>query len=325
MKRLYPDVTCYQSGFVDVGNGHSLYFEQSGNPDGIPVLFIHGGPGAGLPPNYKCFFDNQRYRIIGYEQRGCGRSQFHHATHHNDTWLNVNDINTLREHLGIDRWLLFGGSWGSTLALLSALKHPNHAYGLILRGVFLARQTDRDWFLSPQGCAAQLFPEHYRKFTKDIAPPLTSESICSHYHQVLSEHNEVRRHSALKRWYQWEERLSRLALPPGTGESIGQYPLSLVTSLATLECHFLLNKCFMEENYILDNISKIKDIPGTIVHGRYDMICKTEAAESLHRAWPSSQLQIIPDAGHSTSEPNIAYALCRATRDMSRFIQESKK
>ena len=191
--------------------------------------------------------------------------------------------------------------------------------------MFLARQTDRDWFLSPQGCAAQLFPEHYRKFTKDIESPLTSESICSHYNQVLSEHNEVRRHSALKRWYQWEERLSRLALPPGTGESIGQYPLSLVTSLATLECHFLLNKCFLEENYILDNISKIKDIPGTIVHGRYDMICKTEAAESLHRAWPSSQLQIIPDAGHSTSEPSIAYALCRATRDMSRFIQESKK
>ena len=325
MKRLYPDVTCYQSGFVDVGNGHSLYYEQSGNPDGIPVLFVHGGPGAGLPPNYKCFFDSQRYRIVGYEQRGCGRSQFHHATHHNDTWLNVDDINTLREHLSIDKWLLFGGSWGSTLALLSALKYPSHTHGLILRGVFLARQTDRDWFLSPQGCAAQLFPEHYRKFTKDIDPPLTSESICSHYNQVLSEHNEVRRHSALKRWYQWEERLSRLALPPGTGESIGQYPLSLVTSLATLECHFLLNKCFLEENYILDNIRKIKDIPGTIVHGRYDMICKTEAAESLHRAWPASQLQIIPDAGHSTSEPSIAYALCRATRDMSRFIQESKK
>ena len=325
MKRLYPDVTCYQNGFIDVGSGHSLYFEQSGNPNGIPVLFVHGGPGAGLPPNYKCFFDSNKYRIIGYEQRGCGRSTPVASTSNNDTANNVNDINVLREHLGISQLLLFGGSWGSTLALLYAIKYPQRVTGLILRGVFLARQQDRDWFLSPQGCAAQLFPEYYRKFTKDIPEPITTAAVCDFYSQAVHSNNEVLRHAALKRWYQWEERLSRITLPPGVGDCTSHYPMQLVTCLATLECHFLSNKCFIPENYILDNIDKIRHIPATIIHGRYDMICKTEAAEMLHKAWPQSQLQIIPDAGHSTSEPSIGYALCRATRDMSRFLRESKK
>ncbi|MAI63493.1 MAG: prolyl aminopeptidase [Alteromonas sp.] len=322
MKRLYPDVTSYNDGFIDVGSGHSLYFEQSGNPDGIPVLFIHGGPGAGLPPNYKSFFDSNKYRIIGYEQRGCGRSTPLAEISNNDTWLNVDDIEMLRSHLGVPEMLLFGGSWGSTLALLYALKYTEHVSGLILRGVFLARQQDREWFLSPQGCAAQLFPEHYRKFTKDIPPPVTANAVCKYYSAQLSSSNEVLKHAALRRWYQWEERLSRLSLPPGVGEANCHYPMNLVTCLATLECHFLSNKCFIPENYIIDNIEKINHIPGTIVHGRYDMICKTEAAETLHKAWEQSELQIVPDAGHSTSEPSIAYALCRATRDMSRFLKE---
>ncbi|WP_338518992.1 prolyl aminopeptidase [Alteromonas gracilis] len=325
MKRLYPDVTCYQNGLINVGSGHSLYFEQSGNPDGIPVLFVHGGPGAGLPPNYKCFFDNNKYRIIGYEQRGCGRSTPLASTSNNDTNQNVNDIELLRQHLDIPKLLLFGGSWGSTLSLLYAIAHPDAVIGLILRGVFLARQEDRDWFLSPKGCAAQLFPEYYRKFTKDIPTPLSTSQVCDFYSHAINSNNEVLRHAALKRWYQWEERLSRITLPPGVGDSTSHYPMQLVTSLATLECHFLSHKCFIPENYILENIEKIRHIPGTIVHGRYDMICKTEAAEALHKAWPQSQLQIIADAGHSTSEPSIGYALCRATRDMSRFIQESKK
>ncbi|MDO6567989.1 prolyl aminopeptidase [Alteromonas sp. 1_MG-2023] len=324
MKRLYPDVTCYQNGFIEVGCGHSLYYEQSGNPEGIPVIFIHGGPGAGLPPNYKCFFDSNRYRIIGFEQRGCGRSTPSACIKNNDTWLNVEDIETLRRYLNVPDWLVFGGSWGSTLALLYTFKYAAHVNGLILRGVFLARQQDRDWFLSPNSAAAQLFPEYYRQFIKGIAAPLTSASICEYYYNTLKADNEVQRHAALKRWYQWEERLSRVSLPPGTGDSTSQYPLSLVTTLATLECHFLINKCFLEEGYILDNIDKISDIPGTIIHGRYDMICKTEAAETLHKSWPGSQLQIIPEAGHSTSEPGIAYALCRATRDMARFLKEQK-
>ncbi|OJF69535.1 prolyl aminopeptidase [Alteromonas sp. V450] len=322
MKRLYPDVTCYRNGFIEVGNGHALYYEQSGNPDGIPVLFIHGGPGAGLPSNYKCFFDSNKYHIIGYEQRGCGRSKPLADIANNDTWLNVDDIETLREHLGINKFLLFGGSWGSTLALVYALQHPSRVSGLILRGVFLARQEDREWFLSPHGCAAQLFPEYYQKFVKGVPSPVTANSVCDYYTKMVRSTNELQRHGALKRWYQWEERLSRLTLPPGIGDCTTNYPMHLVTCLATLECHFLSNKCFLEENYILENIQKISHIPGTIIHGRYDMICKTEAAEALHKQWPQSQLQIIPDAGHSTSEPSIGYALCRATRDMSRFLQE---
>ncbi len=322
MKRLYPDVTYYKNGFIDVGSGHSLYFEQSGNPDGIPVIFIHGGPGAGLPPNYKCFFDSNKYRIIGYEQRGCGRSTPQADTKQNDTWSNVDDIEKLRSHLNIEKVLLFGGSWGSTLALLYAIKYNSRVTGLIVRGVFLARQEDRDWFLSPQGGAAQLFPEYYRKFTKGVSSPIDTAAVCDFYSSMIHSNNEVLRHAALKRWYQWEERLSRVSLPPGVGDSTSHYPMGLITCLATLECHFLSNACFLEENYILNNIEKIQSIPGTIVHGRYDMICKTEAAERLHKAWPNSQLQIIPDAGHSTSEPNIAYALCRATKDMSRYLQE---
>ena len=325
MKRLYPDITCYQNGFLDVGDGHTLYYEQSGNPDGIPVLFIHGGPGAALPPNYKCFFDSNHFHIIGYEQRGCGRSTPCASIENNTTQINVADIEKLRLHLGISKWLVFGGSWGSTLALLYAFEYTERVMGLILRGVFLARKTDRDWFLSEQGGAAQVYPEYFQQFVKGMSPPYTSENICNHYNNILHTSNEVLRHAALIRWYQWEERLSRLILPLGTGDAHNQYPLSLITSLATLECHYLSNECFLEEGYILDNIDKIKNIPGTIIHGRYDMICKTEAAYSLNKAWPGSQLQIIPDAGHSTSEPALAYALCRATRDMAKFIKEQTK
>jgi proline iminopeptidase len=324
MKRLYPEVTCYTKGFIEVEHGHSLYYEQSGNPDGIPVLFIHGGPGAGLPPNYTCFFDNTRYRIIAFEQRGCGRSAPFACLENNTTWDSVDDVETLRQYLNIDKWLLFGGSWGATLALLYAITYPQHVSGLILRGTFLAREQDRDWFLSESGGAAQLYPEHYRKFTQGIPGPKTSKVVCAYFNDTFANTNEVMRHAALKRWYQWEERLSRLILPPGIGDTLTQYPLSLVTSLAKLECHYLINKCFIDDNYILENIAKISDIPGTIIHGRYDMICKTEAAETLHKAWPGSQLHIIPDAGHSTSEPSIGYALCSATRDMAKFIQENR-
>lgn len=325
MKRLYPDVSCYENGFIDVGDGHSLYYEQSGNPEGIPVLFVHGGPGAGLPPNYKCFFDSNRYRIVGFEQRGCGRSTPLASTDNNNTWLNVADMESLRTHLHIPQWVIFGGSWGSTLSLLYAFEFSERVTALILRGVFLARQQDRDWFLSPTGAAAQLFPEFFREFVKGISPPVTTKRVCQYYNHVFKDGDDVQRHAALKRWYQWEERLSRVSLPPGTGDACNQYPLSVVTSLATLECHFLSNECFIKEGYLLEHINKISDIPGIIIHGRYDMICKTEAAESLHRAWPNSQLQIVPEAGHSTSEPGIAYALCRATRDMSKFIRERNK
>ncbi len=325
MKRLYPDIGCSDSGFLKTDDGHSLYYEVSGNPDGIPVLYLHGGPGAGLSPNYKRFFDANRYRIIGFEQRGCGRSKPFGSLENNTTQHSLADIQQLRRFLGIDKWVVFGGSWGATLALLTALDDPDAVSGLILRGVFLGRQQDRDWFLSPNGGAAQLFPDFYEQFIDRIPEPLSSESICEHFRAEFNAPSEVTRLSALKRWYVWEERLSRLSLPPGTGDITSHYPIALMTSLAKLECHFLSHHCFIPENYILDNINTISHIPATIVHGRYDMICKSDAAYSLHKVWENSDLLVVPDAGHSTSEPGIAYALCRATRDMSRFIREKSK
>ncbi len=325
MKRLYPDTGSFHSGMLDTGDGHTLYYEQSGNPDGIPVLFIHGGPGAGLSPSYTRFFDANRYHIIGFEQRGCGRSTPFGSLDNNTTWHLLDDIQRLRCYLGIDKWVVFGGSWGATLALLSAIGAPEHVRGIILRGVFLGRKADRDWFLSPSGGAAQLFPEHYANFADHIDSS-DSDSICAWYQQAFSEQtNDVQRLSALKRWYLWEERLSRLTLPAGTGDVTAHYPVQLMTSLAKLECHYLSNHCFIEENYILDNIDKINHIPGTIVQGRYDVICKMEAAYTLSKSWDNAELQVVPDAGHSTSEPGIGYALCRASREMARFLREQDR
>lgn len=325
MKRLYPDSTSFNNGKLNTDDGHTLYYEQSGNPDGIAVLFIHGGPGAGLAPSYTRFFDANRYHIIGFEQRGCGRSTPFGSLKNNTTQHLLDDIQRLRTHLGIEKWVVFGGSWGATLALLTAIDKPEVVAGLILRGVFLGRQEDRDWFLSPSGGAAQLFPDHYAAFTSDIATA-TSETVCNWYQQAFSDtSNDVKRLAALKRWYLWEERLSRLTLPPGTGDVTAHYPVQLMTSLAMLECHYLTNRCFIEENFILDNIQRITHIPGTIVQGRYDVICKMQAAYALHQAWQNSELQIVPDAGHSTSEPGIGFALCRATRDMARFLREQQR
>ncbi|MEG3767410.1 prolyl aminopeptidase [Alteromonas sp. 14N.309.X.WAT.G.H12] len=324
MKRLYPNTGCYRSGYFDSDDGHRLYYEESGNPEGLPVLFLHGGPGAGLGAGYQRFFDTNRYRIIGLEQRGCGRSQPFGSLINNTTQDILKDINHLRTLLDIQSWTLFGGSWGATLALLAAIDSPDTVNGLILRGVFLGRHEDRDWFLSQQGAAASLFPDHYELFIEGVEEPITAASVCAYYLKCFNSTDERHRMNALKRWYIWEERLSKVSLPPGTGEFTGHYPLELMTSLAKLECYYLSNNCFIPEGFILDNIDKIAHIPGTIVHGRYDVICSTRAAYTLHKAWENSTLQVVQDAGHSTSEPGIALALCRATRDMSRYLKENK-
>ncbi|NMH60242.1 prolyl aminopeptidase [Alteromonas ponticola] len=324
MKRLYPDIAAYHSGYLKTDSQHEIFYEQSGNPEGIPVVYLHGGPGAGLSPNYKCFFDSSRYRIIGFEQRGCGRSRPFGDLRHNSTQDLLSDICLLREHLNIDKWVVFGGSWGTTLGLLYAMEQPEAVYGLILRGIFLGRQEDIDWFISESGGGAIFFPEYFKKFAQGTPSPANSAAILHTFNEIFASENEVNKLAALKRWYCWEERLSRLVLPLGTGDITSQYPVHLVTSLALLECHYLLNKCFIEENYIMQNIDKIAHLPAILIHGRYDMVCKPEGAYLLHSAWPNSRLQMVPDAGHSTSEPGIGYALCRATRDMARFIKEQE-
>lgn len=315
MNGLFAKAEILESGFIEVGQGHSLYYETSGNPSGTPVLFIHGGPGAGLPPNYTQFFDPKAYFIIGFDQRGCGRSKPFATLSHNSTQHLLADIRQLRVYLGISQWVIFGGSWGATLALLSAIDDQQAVLGLILRGTFLARTQDRDWFLSPHGGAAKLFPEAYHLFTNGIDQP-TSESILAHYADALTQRNMSLRYEAACRWVGWEDALSRLSPYHDEPAPMANAPMGLITSMALFESHFLTQQCFVPENYILDNIHLLTNIPVQIVHGRYDTVCPPTSAYSLHKALPLSELHIVPMAGHSTSDPAIAQALINATHKM---------
>lgn len=320
MPNLFPELQAYHTERIDVGEGHQIYLELNGNPKGIPVLFVHGGPGAGLSANYRRFFDPERFLIIGFDQRGCGRSTPFASLTANTTEHLIEDIEQIRQHLGISTWLLFGGSWGSTLALLFAIKYPQTVRGFILRGTFLARQQDADWFLCPDGGAANLFPDHYKKFYQYAGDGETSQSICDSYYTIFDQADELTQAHALSAWFGWEERISRLVLPYTNNANTHQN-FNFVKSLALLECHYLKHQCFIDENYILANLGKITHLPATIIHGRYDLVCKAEAAYSLHSNWQNSVLQIVPDAGHSTSEPAIAEALVRATQQFADFGQ----
>ncbi|MFC3094851.1 prolyl aminopeptidase [Alteromonas sediminis] len=319
---LYPDIEPNSTHTLPVSGGHTLYFELSGNPEGIPVIFIHGGPGGALPKGYQRFFDPNLYFVIGFDQRGCGRSVPFGSTENNTTTDLLHDIAALKQHLNIDKWVVFGGSWGATMALLTAIDDPASTLAVVLRGTFLARQFDFDWFISPNGGAAQLFPDYYEHFVEPIGKQANTHDVCVAFYKQLKDTNEIRRANAIRAWYQWEERLSRLTLP--ANYSAAQHtPLKEMTSMALLECHYILNRCFIDEGYILNNIDKIAAIPGIIVHGRYDAICSTAGAFALHKQWPNSQLNIIPNAGHSTAEPGIASALVQATRQVAKFLKHT--
>lgn len=295
----------YDHQYLSVSHGHRLSVEQSGNPDGIPVLYLHGGPGAGLGKHYQWPFDSKKYRVIGFDQRGCGRSTPTGSIENNTTEYLLQDIEVLRKHLQIDKWIVFGGSWGSTLALLYALRHPKRVQGLVLRGVFLARQQDFEWFLMPNGGAAQVFPDIYQTFRQNFARADSFLDVCKQYIECFKD--EKKHKAALQDWYNWEGHISRLQ-----SSAIDASDLSSdkqVRNLALLECHYLLNNCFIEENYIIDNIKTINSIPCFIVHGRYDMVCKVESALTLHQHMPSSKIDIIDNAGHSMSENGIAKKL----------------
>ncbi|MET1219315.1 MAG: prolyl aminopeptidase [Glaciecola sp.] len=318
MQQLYPVIPPYHNFMLPVSDRHEIYVEETGNPAGIPVCFMHGGPGAGLPKDYSKMFDCSVYRIIAFEQRGCGRSTPFASLQHNTTDHLLADVETLRQHLNINAWVLFGGSWGATLALLTAIAQPDTVLGMILRGVFLARQADIDWYIHPQGGAAQLYPEHYEAFIQDIGYLDSSKAICDAFFALFNQHNKFAKANALRAWYNWEDRISRIQHP--YGDPLYNYDLHQVASLAMLECHYIKHSCFIPENYILANLDRIHDIPGMIVHGRYDMICKLESSYSLQQSWPNSQLNIVPNAGHSTSEPGIALALKQATDTMAKII-----
>lgn len=305
----------YDQQHLSVGKNHRIFVEQSGNPFGTPVLYLHGGPGAGLGTHYKWPFDLNKYRVIGFDQRGCGKSRPTGSVQENTTELSLQDIETIRQHLDIEQWILFGGSWGSTLALLYAIAHPNTVKGIVLRGVFLAREQDFDWFLMPNGGAAQVYPDAYARFASGI---VSGKTIPTHYQQICERYYEMFEHpeqykKALQNWYNWEGNISKLL-----SSDIDASDISTdiqVRNLALLECHYLLNQCFIQENQILDTVAEIEHLPCFIVHGRYDMVCKVEAAYSLHKALPRSKLTIIDNAGHSMSESGIAKSLVDTMRE----------
>lgn len=312
MLRLFPPLRSNASYSLAVDDHHTLYIEESGHSDGIPVVFLHGGPGAGCDSSHRRFFDPQRYRIILFDQRGCGKSRPHASLKDNTTADLVADLEKIRELLKIDQWLVFGGSWGSTLALCYAQSHPQRVLGLVLRGVFLCRDKDIAWFY--EGGTGHLFPKEWQDFQKPVAPERRNDIIQAYY-ELLTSDNELVRMGAAKAWSVWEGKT--LTLKPQK-PVINQFsdPFRAL-SLARIECHYFVNNSFLEDNQILNNIDKIAEIPLVIVHGRYDVICPVTQAWELHKAWPGSELKIIDDAGHASSEPGIVNALVEATESFA--------
>ena len=315
MRTLYPAIKPYTTQHLQVDDRHEIYLEECGSEDGLPVLFVHGGPGAGCSERDRCFFDPQKYRIILFDQRGCGRSRPHAELEQNSTDLLLADIELIRTALGIDRWLLFGGSWGSTLALLYAQAHPKHVAGLILRGVFLARQQDLDW-LYKEG-ANRIFPEHWAEFLEPV-PEHERGDLLEAYHQRLFGEDELARMNAAKHWSLWEGSVATLRPNHELVDDFADPHMAL--SLSRIECHYFMHKSFINPNQIIENMNRIAAIPGVIVHGRYDMICPVDNAQTLANHWPAADMQIIRDAGHASCEPGIVDALVRASDQFARRL-----
>ena len=315
MASLYPPIQPYATHSLAVAPPHVLHVEECGDPDGLPVLFVHGGPGAGCEPWHRQFFDPEKYRIILFDQRGAGRSTPHAALENNTTADLVADMEVIREYLGVDRWLLFGGSWGSTLSLVYAEAHPERVLGLVLRGIFLCRPEEIRWFY--QEGASHVFPDYWEDFLRPIPEP-ERDDLLHAYHRRLTGDDEVARMAAAKAWSLWEGRTATLRQRRAVLEHFGDPHTAL--SLARIEAHYFVNDAFLEPNQILRDAPRLADIPGILVQGRYDLICPLQSAWDLHRAWPQAELQIVPDAGHAASEPGIVDALVKATRRMLREV-----
>ncbi|HHH48796.1 MAG TPA: prolyl aminopeptidase [Gammaproteobacteria bacterium] len=315
MRDIYPKIKPYVTHTLRVEAPHRLYVEECGSPDGIPVLFVHGGPGAGCAPVHRCFFDPEKYRIILFDQRGCGKSTPHASLENNTTQDLVADMEFIRDYLGVEQWLLFGGSWGSTLSLVYAQAHPRRVLGLVLRGIFLCRPHEIRWFY--QEGASHIFPDYWEDYLKPI-PEAERGDLLKAYYRRLSSENEVARMAAAKAWAKWEGRTSTLHPSKTVIDHFSQPHNAL--SLARIESHYFSHGSFLEPNQILRDAGRLAGIPGVIVQGRYDVVCPMQSAWDLHRAWPDAVLQIIPDAGHSALEVGIIDALVRATDDMARRL-----
>ena len=310
----YPAIEPYVTHRLRVGGGHELYVEECGNTGGIPALFLHGGPGAGCGPSHRRFFDPARYRVVLFDQRGSGRSTPHAGIEHNTTWDLVADIERVRVLLGIERWLVFGGSWGSTLALAYAETHPERVSALVLRGIFLCRQQEIDWFY--QDGANWVFPDHWQDYLAPI-PEAERSDLLHAYHRRLTGEDEAVKVAAAKAWSIWEGRCATLLPDDGIRSAFADGHLAL--SLARIECHYFVNQSFLEPDQLLRDAHRLHGIPGVIIHGRYDLICPLRSAMELHQAWPEADFQVIGDAGHAAFEPGIARALVAAT---DRFAAE---
>jgi proline iminopeptidase len=312
---LYPPLTPYATYELPVGDGHRLYLEECGRPDGIPAVFLHGGPGAGCEAAHRRFFDPRRYRIILFDQRGCGRSTPHASLAANTTWDLVADLERIRARLGVERWLVFGGSWGSTLALAYAETHPNRVLALVVRGIFLCRPFEIRWFY--QEGASWVFPDYWEDFLAPI-PVSERSDLLAAYHRRLTGADEVTRMAAAKAWSIWEGRTATLLANANIQAHFAEPHLAL--SLARIESHYFVNNAFLEPDQLIANAGRLADIPGAIVQGRYDLICPLRSAWDLHQAWPEAALKVIADAGHSAFEPGIRAALVEATDQFAQVL-----
>ena len=312
---LYPSIDPFDQRMLDVGEGHTLYVEQCGNPDGIPVVVLHGGPGGGCSPAMRRYFDPDRYRVVLFDQRGCGRSRPHASVEANTTWHLVADIEAIRETLGIDRWIVFGGSWGATLALVYGQEHPDRTAALVLRGVFLMTQPELDWFYG--GGAAAFWPELWDSFA-GMVPAGERDDLIGAYHKRLFSGDLVTETRFARAWAAWENALASIDNNGVTGES----PADYARAFARLENHYFINSGFLGDKQILSRMDRIADIPGVIVQGRFDMICPPTSAYKLSEAWPRARLRMIGKAGHALSEPGVSGELVRS---MDTFAAERRR
>ena len=305
----YPPIEPFDTDYLPVGDGHELYYEQSGNPKGKPALFVHGGPGGGGDVNARRFFDPDRYRIVVFDQRGSGRSRPHASLEANTTWHLVADMERLRAHLKIERWLVFGGSWGSTLALAYAETHPQPVSELVLRGIFLLRRRELEWFY--QEGASALYPDRFEEYVAPI-PPAERGDLMGAFHRRLTGNDRAAAREAARAWSVWEASTSYLVTDADNVRRWGEDEFAI--AIARIECHYFVNGGFMRsESQLLDGVGRIRHLPAVIVQGRHDVVCPMFTAWDLHRAWPEAELQVIGDAGHSAFEPGITDALVRAT------------
>lgn len=303
---LYPAIEPYESGMLHLDGLHSMHWEQCGNPEGVPMLFLHGGPGAGTSSTHRRYFDPRHYRIILFDQRGAGRSTPFGELKDNTTQHLIADMEHLRAHLGVDKWYLFGGSWGSTLALAYGEAHPKRCLGFVLRGIFLCRQRELDWFLDHMG---SIFPEAYRAFVKFL-PEAERGDLLRSYHRRLVDPDPKVHMPAARAWSAYEGACSTLLPSP---ETVSAYQADrMALGLARIEAHYFVRKMFIGETQLLDGIGALRHLPCVIVQGRYDIVCPTVTADALARAWPEAEYIIVPDAGHSALEPGIRKALIGA-------------